>query len=47
MENATKMTVKGLTEITFENDYKQIGFTEKNSYYLLKYAKRKTSVIWH
>ena len=39
MENAIKMTAKGLGEIIFENNYKQIRFTKKDSYYSLKNAK--------
>lgn len=35
-ENATKMVVKHLKEIIFENYYKQIGFTIKDRYCSLK-----------
>ena len=30
MENAIKMTAKGLGEIMFENNYKQMRFTKKD-----------------
>ena len=36
------MKVKVLTEFIFENCYKQIGFTNKDSNYSLKKAKKKS-----
>ena len=37
IENAIrKRTVKDLREFTFENYFKQIGFTKEDSYFLLK-----------
>ena len=34
------MMVKDLREFIFVNYYKQIGFTKKNTYYLLKGQKK-------
>ena len=39
------MSVKDLKEFKFQNNYKQIGFTDKESYYSLKKAKRKFSIF--
>ena len=41
LENTIKMTVKDLRKFLFENFYKQIGFTKKNSYYLLGKIKKR------
>ena len=36
-----KMSVNHLRDFIFENYYKQIGFSEEDSYYLMKHLKRK------
>ena len=36
--------LKGLRELIFENHYKWIGFSKKDSNYLLKKEKKKLSV---
>ena len=39
------MTVKNLKEFTFENCYKQIGFTGKDRYFLLGRVKKRLTII--
>ena len=37
--------MKEVRESTFENNYKRISFTEKDSYYSLKKLKKRFSII--
>ena len=36
-----KMIIKELKDFSFENHYKQTGFTKENSYYSMKHKKKK------
>ena len=36
-----KMIIKELKHFSFENHYKQSGFTKENSYYSMKHKKEK------
>ena len=36
-----KMIIKELKDFSFENHYKQTGFTKENSYYSMKHKKEK------
>ena len=40
-----KMSVNHLRDFIFENYYKQIGFSEEDSYYLMKHLKRKDLLV--
>ena len=39
------MKVKDVREFIFENYYKEIGFTKKDNYYLLKKAEKRDFVL--
>ena len=41
IRSVTKMTLKELKEFIFENYYRQNGFSKENSYYSMKYQKKK------
>ena len=40
-----KISVNHLRDFIFENYYKQIGFSEEDSYYLMKHLKRKDLLV--
>ena len=39
------MTIKELKDFISENDYRRIGFTKENSYYLVKHQKEKDLLL--
>ena len=39
-----KMIIKELKDFSFENHYKQTGFTKENSYYSMKHKKKKKNI---
>ena len=45
IENAMKTMVKDLKEFIFVNNYKQISFTEKNSYYSLSFLGKVREIF--
>ena len=40
-----KMSVNEIRDFTFQNDYKRIGFSRKNSYYSMKRLKVRFIVV--
>ena len=40
-----KMIIKELKHFSFENHYKQTGFTKENSYYSMKHKKEKKTFV--
>ena len=45
IENAMKTMVKDLKEFIFVNNYKQIDFTENNSYYYLVFLGKVREIF--
>ena len=39
------MKVNEIRHFIFENYYKRIGFSKENSYYYMKYQKKKSKIV--
>ena len=40
-----KMTISEFRDLIFKNYYRGIGFSEENSYYLVKHQKKRSAIV--